>query len=211
MSPEILFEDRDLIILNKPSGFLVETDPFGTPNLQDFVTAHCAREIKIKSGPGVVHRLDKPTSGIVIIAKKPSILKKLNEDFAARRVKKWYTAEAAGHPNPPASTLENYLLKDHTQRKAIILQNEAPGAKRAVLSYETLRSGPETTLLRISLETGRYHQIRAQLAYLGHPIIGDTHYGSRIEKDRIHLHASELEFTHPKTRKQIKISSDPLF
>lgn len=207
MKPGILFEDRDLIVLDKPAGMQVEKDPFGTPNLEDFVSEHCPREIKIKSGPGIVHRLDKPTSGIVLIAKKASILKQLNSDFAERKVMKQYTAEVSGRPDPAASKLEHFLVKDDALRKAIIHENEVPNSKKAVLSYETKEVRSDSTLLKIVLQTGRYHQIRAQLAHIGHPVIGDKKYDSPAPLARIHLHASLLEFTHPKTEKRLRIES----
>lgn len=194
-------------MLDKPAGMQVEKDPFRTPNLEDFVSEHCPREIKIKSGPGIVHRLDKPTSGIVLIAKKASILKQLNSDFAERKVTKQYTAEVTGRPDPGASSLEHFLVKDDALRKAIVHENEVQNSKNAVLNYETSKVRIDSTLLTITLKTGRYHQIRAQLAHIGHPVIGDKKYGSPVPLSRIHLHASRLEFTHPKTGERLRIES----
>lgn len=221
-SPQIIHEDADLIVLGKPAGMPVEFNPFGERSLQDFVAEHCGHGIRIKTGPGVVHRLDKVTSGLVVMAKKPSILKQLNADFAERRVEKTYHARVTGTPEPAAATLTHELEKDDLARKALILPRKTRNSKTAILSYSTepnpppeasfQNSGeyPKTSLLRISLETGRYHQIRAQLAAMGHPILGDKTYGGP-EAPRVMLHCSGLSFTHPKTGKVLRLTSAPPF
>ncbi|MCH8556568.1 MAG: RluA family pseudouridine synthase [Balneolia bacterium] len=214
---EILYNDADLIVLNKPVGVQVESDPFGTPNLEDFVRERCGREIRIKKGPGIVHRLDKPTSGVVVIAKKPSILKQLNNDFANRRVEKRYTAVVEGTPEPDSGTLRHHLTKNDELRKSEASEQAVPGSKEAVLSYEIVKRRDKTAVLEIVLQTGRYHQIRAQLSHIGHPILGDTHYGAadiqhtQDSQIRLHLHAHLLRFTHPKTGKEMVITSPAPF
>ncbi|MCC5934775.1 MAG: RluA family pseudouridine synthase [Balneolales bacterium] len=198
MQPEILFEDVDLIILNKPAGMPVEFNPFGDASLQDFVADHCGNTIRIRTGPGVVHRLDKVTSGIVVMAKKPSILKQLNADFAQGLPLKTYHALVSGKPEPQSATLTHELEKDSLARKARAAKRKTKTSKTAVLSYETETVTSTQTLLCVHLKTGRYHQIRAQLAAVGHPVIGDTHYGGPAAA-RVMLHCSRLVFTHPKT------------
>lgn len=220
--PQIIHEDADLIVLSKPAGMPVEFNPFGERSLQDFVADHCGHGIRIKTGPGVVHRLDKVTSGLVVMAKKPSILKQLNADFAERRVEKIYHVRVTGTPEPAAATLTHELEKDDLARKAVIMPRKTRNSKTAILSYTTepnppsesssLKSGeyPNTSLLRISLETGRYHQIRAQLAAVGHPILGDTIYGGP-EAARVMLHCSGLTIRHPKTGHLLRLNSPAPF
>ncbi len=211
MQPDIIFEDRDLIVLNKPAGIQVERDPFGTPNLQDWVERHCGRGIKIKKGPGVVHRLDKPTTGLVVMAKKVSILKHLNRQFAARSVRKCYFCEVIGHPKPESGRLEHHLVKDDTSNKSLVNTKAVKGSKKAALEYEVLEYREKTTLLDITLLTGRYHQIRAQLAFVGHPVCGDERYGKAAKNHDLHLHASELGFLPPATEEWTVFRSEPRF
>ncbi|MCH8568490.1 MAG: RluA family pseudouridine synthase [Balneolales bacterium] len=214
--PDILFEDSDLIFLNKPSGVSVEWFEPGDESLQSFVAKRVGRGIKIKHGPGIVHRLDKPTSGVVVMAKKPKILKTLNAIFAERKVIKRYLAETDGIIAGSGGKLTHILIKDNIARKAVVADIEDrrhQDAKEAVLSYEVLevRRNSASTLLEIKLETGRYHQIRAQLASIGHPVMGDEKYGSKVCSDRIHLHCFSLELHHPKTNELLSITAPAPF
>lgn len=210
-APIVLHNDKDLIVLVKPSGMLSESDPFGNPSVQGFVAGLCGREIKIKTGPGMVHRLDRSTGGVMVLAKKASILKQLNSDFENRLVKKTYLAEVEGSPVPSSARLSHFLTKNNRHRKAILHHKAVKGSAQAILSYETIENRGRTSILRIHLETGRYHQIRAQLAFIGHPVLGDDKYGSTIPSVKIHLHACGLEFTHPKTGKRLVFASNPYF
>lgn len=191
---------------------MVEPDRNGHPNLLQQVQKYVKKSLH--SGKEVyaqhIHRLDRPVSGIVLFAKKKSMLKDLSEQFAQRSVKKYYKALTNTKPLAEKATLENWLFKDSKNKKAIIYSAEQANADKVLLSYSTLPY-KDYTLWDIALHTGKYHQIRAQLAYSGSPILGDTLYGSGHEyaPNAIALHACALEFKHPKTNEQMRIEAEP--
>lgn len=196
---EIIFEDNHLLVVNKPAGLL--TQPSGTE--QDSLEAQAKAYIKEKyQKPGnvfleAVHRLDKPVSGIVVFAKTSKALSRLNESLRSKQAKKIYHAWVEGIPKQKEATLEHYLV--HDDFIATIVSKEHPEAKLARLSYKLLESKENSSLLEITLETGRYHQIRAQLAAIGHPIVGDAKYGSKTNRPEIALTHVQLEIVHPVT------------
>ena len=146
-----------------------------------------------------VHRLDKPVSGTLLIARKRSVLKLLNEQFASREVGKTYLAIVSAPPANPHGGLNHWLIKDDEAKRAIISDTPSPLAVEVRLTYKTLKEKNGKTLLEIDLITGKYHQIRAQLAHIGSPIIGDEKYGSKEKylDNALALHASKLSFRHP--------------
>lgn len=198
---QVLYEDNHLIVINKRVGDLVQGDSTGDAPLSDLVKAH----LKEKYGKpgnvylGVVHRLDRPTSGIVLFAKTSKALPRLNKRFAEGKVKKTYWALVDRAPEPENGRLEHWLVRNAKQNKSYAHSQEVPEGKRAVLQYRTLMKLDRYWLLEIDLETGRHHQIRAQLAALGCHIKGDLKYGAqRSNADGgIHLHARTLELSHP--------------
>ena len=156
-----------------------------------------------------VHRIDKPVSGIVLFAKTSKALSRLNSVMRDKNIQKVYLAMVEGSPSPADGCLEHYLV--HDDYKARIADKDEPGAKAARLTYRTLRANDGQTLLEIVLETGRYHQIRAQLAAIGYPIVGDVKYGSskQLPNGAILLHHSRLSVPHPITGEMVTIHSKP--
>jgi RluA family pseudouridine synthase len=213
MSPEqfkesILFEDKFLLIVDKPAGIAVEKISPQIITLEDLVYAHLLLTAK-KPFVGIVHRLDRPTSGIILFAKKPSVLKIMNAQFEKRTVRKYYVALVDGEIPNPSGSLKDYLHKDFFQKKAIISNQKSKENQEVKLNFRKINLIGHRTLLNIELLTGKYHQIRAQLAYIGCPIAGDTLYGGTAwDKEGIGLHASALQFDHPETKERITIKSD---
>jgi len=199
----ILFEDNHLFIVSKPAGLL--TQPSGTS--EDSLEAQAKAFLKIRDQkPGnvfleVVHRLDKPVSGIVVFAKTSKALSRLNATQREKKFRKVYRATVEGHLRNKSGTLDYHLLHDHYRAKV------DPSGKRAVLHYFVLEEFKNSSHVEVELETGRYHQIRAQFAYVGHPILGDHKYGSQVDwKQGIALQHVLIEFPHPITSDVVKIS-----
>jgi len=160
-----------------------------------------------------VHRLDRPVSGIVLFARKKSVLKNLSEQFATRRVRKFYQALTQFAPPIKEGRLENYLWKDKKNKKAVIVEASHTEAEKVLLDYSVTPFKENFHLWNIQLHTGKFHQIRAQLAASGCPILGDILYGSFVDyaPNSIALHASSLHFYHPQTGDPIQIKADPLW
>ncbi len=216
---QVLFEDNHLIIVNKRAGDIVQGDKTGDVPLSEIVKEYIGEKYQ-KPGNvflGVVHRLDRPTSGIVIFARTSKALERMNKKLRDRDMEKIYWALVQGHPLPDNKTLEHHLKKNPKNNKSTAFKTEGVGTKRALLHYETRLSLDLYSLLEIRLETGRHHQIRSQLAAHGHPIKGDLKYGSkRSNKDgSIHLHARKIAFEHPVRKTPMEIvaplPSDPLW
>lgn len=210
-SSRILFEDNHLIVVNKNAGELVQGDFTGDKPLLELLRDY----IKVKYEKpgnvflGLVHRLDRPTSGVVIFAKTSKALARMNSIFEKREVDKTYWALVREQPPKKQDRLVNYLKKDQKKNKSFSYSNDKNGAKKAVLSYEVLGRSESYHLLEIKLETGRHHQIRAQLAEIGCPIKGDLKYGfPRSNKDAsISLHARNISFIHPVSKEAINIEA----
>lgn len=205
----VLFEDNHLIIVNKRAGDIVQGDKTGDKPLSTVVKEYL-KEKYHKPGEvflGVVHRLDRPTSGIIIFARTSKALERLNKMLREKQIQKTYWAIVKQTPEKKQDSLVNYLKKNPKNNKSTVYRHEIDGSKRAVLHYKTLKSLDNYTLLEIDLETGRHHQIRAQLAAIGSPIKGDLKYGaSRSNKDgSIHLHARKIKFIHPVRKEEINL------
>ena len=190
----ILYESNQLLVVQKPGGMITEDNPFEKDNLEFL----CGEYLKQKiNAPylGVVHRLDRVTSGLVVFAKKRGTLKTLNRWFEDRKIHKTYWAVTSEAPPKDADTLTHYLLVDKNSKKALVVDPKVKGAKQAQLSYKLVSSNNDHYLLEIKPKTGRFHQIRAQLSHIGCPIIGDEKYGSTVpyQKLQIALHARALE------------------
>ena len=158
---------------------------------------------------GVVHRLDRPTSGVIIFARTSKSLERLNKMLRDKTIHKTYWAVVKNSPKKVKNTLINYLKKNPKNNKSTAYSKEIQGSKKAILHYTVLKKLDNYSLIEIDLETGRHHQIRAQLAYIGSPIKGDLKYGfDRSNKDgSIHLHARKISFTHPVSKEPINISA----
>ena len=211
MNSQILYEDNHIIIINKKVGQLVQGDKTGDQSLlellKDFI-----KERDHKPGNvylGLVHRIDRPTSGLVIYAKTSKALSRLTQMVKNREIKKTYWAVVPKEMIPQSQTLTHYLKKNEKNNKAIIYSHETEGAKKAILSYNIIKTLDNYMLLEVDLQTGRHHQIRAQLSKIGIPIKGDLKYGApRSNPDGgISLHARMLEFIHPVSKELIKITA----
>lgn len=197
-APEVLWEDNHLLIINKPSGWLVQPDPSGTFALEQWAERWVAeRAGKPKAFIGVPHRLDRPTSGMVVLAKTSKALARLNQAFHDRTVTKTYWAVVEGMPEPAEARLEHLLARDGKTNKTFVTQRV--GGQPAVLHYRVLHRGDRYSLVEVDLETGRHHQIRVQMSAIGHPIKGDLKYGARRSNPdgSIHLHARRVQLLHP--------------
>ena len=209
----ILFEDNHLIIINKLPGELVQGDETGDITLADKVKEYLKVTYN-KPGNvylGIPHRLDRPTSGIVVYTKTEKALIRLNEAFKGSSVKKTYWAVVDNMPKKSESTLIHYIVRNSANNKSIAYPKEIKGSKLAKLDYKLIGKSDKYYLLEIALHTGRHHQIRAQLAAIGLHIKGDLKYGfSRSNPDGgIHLHARKIVFTHPVKKEEITIIAPP--
>ena len=207
---EILYEDNHIIAVNKTCNEIVQGDKTGDTPLSEIVKAYIKDKYN-KPGEvflGVTHRLDRPTSGVVLFARTSKALTRLNEMFKSHeQIKKTYWAIVQGAPKVPEARLENWLVRNEAQNKSYIAKPGAKEAKQAILSYKTLVKGEHYTLLEVNLETGRHHQIRCQLAAIGCPIKGDLKYGAKRSNPDggICLHARKIEFIHPVKKENICI------
>ncbi|HOX61060.1 MAG TPA: RluA family pseudouridine synthase [Candidatus Magasanikbacteria bacterium] len=205
---EVLYEDNHLIAVWKPAGMLVQGDETGDTCLMDEVKKYLKEKYQ-KPGNvflGLLHRLDRPVAGIVLFAKTSKGAARLSEQIRAHQVKKIYYALVAGL-SPAKGTLINYILKDEKTNQVAVFDEERGGALYAELYYEMVSSKNGQSLVRIELKTGRPHQIRAQFAHIGHPIVGDMKYGSKIfyRTGEIALGATELSFKTATTGENITV------
>lgn len=208
---QIVYQDNHLLIVSKPAGLLVQGDQTGDSTLIEFVKKY----LKVKFNKpnrvflGLPHRIDRPTSGLVVLAKTSKALSRVSDQFKTRVVKKWYLAIIPKGIEQKSRHLIHYLKRVHRLNRSFVCNSEDPKAKRAVSVCEVIDESTKYQLLKIRLITGRHHQIRAQLAAVGFPIKGDLKYGSpRSNSDAsICLHASQIEFVHPTTREIIQVNS----
>lgn len=210
---EVVYEDNHIIIVNKKSGEIVQGDKTGDRPLSDIVKDYI-KEKYAKPGAvflGVVHRLDRPVSGLVVFARTSKALSRLNKMFAEGEVHKTYWAIVKNAPRTSERTLEHWLVRNEKQNKSYAYDSEKPNAKKAILKYRVLSHSDHYSLLEVQLMTGRHHQIRCQLATIGCPIKGDLKYGApRSNPDgSISLLSRRMEFVHPVSKESI-IAEAPL-
>lgn len=210
---QVLYEDNHLIVINKRPGDLVQGDKTGDKPLSEVVKSYLKEKYN-KPGNvylGVVHRLDRPTSGIVVFSKTSKALPRLNKLFQNKEAKKTYWAVVKNNPPKQEDCLVHYLKRNSKQNKSYANIKEVPDSKEAILEYRVLKKLDNYFMLEIDLHTGRHHQIRSQLAQIGCPIKGDLKYGfDRSNKDAsIHLHARELKFIHPVKKEAVHITANP--
>lgn len=204
---QILFEDNHLLALNKPAGMATQPSENNEINLEDeaknFIKNRNQKPGNVYLHP--LHRLDKPTSGIVLFAKTSKALSRLQEAMRKQELKKTYWALVEGIVEPKEKTLKHTLL--HESHRAVVDK----AGKEAILHYKVVAQQNGTTTVFIQLQTGRYHQIRAQFSAIGHPVVGDSKYGAKtkLAKERIALHHMKLEFLHPVTKEPVAIDSPP--
>jgi 23S rRNA pseudouridine1911/1915/1917 synthase len=210
-SIDVLYEDNHVIVVNKSASDIVQGDKTGDETLPDKIKEF----LKVKYDKpgnvfcGVVHRLDRPTSGAVVFAKTSKALSRLNIQFREKSTRKTYWAVVEKEPVPTSGRLEHYLKKNEKQNKSYASETENKDAKKASLEYNLLAKSDKYFLLEIELHTGRHHQIRVQLSTIGCIIKGDVKYGARRSNTdgSIHLHARFLEFQHPTTQEVIKVTA----
>ncbi|WP_276392609.1 RluA family pseudouridine synthase [Eudoraea chungangensis] len=210
---QILFEDNHIIMVNKRPGDIVQGDKTGDIPLSEIVKLYLKDKYN-KPGKvflGVVHRLDRPTSGIVIFARTSKALTRLNKLLVDKQLKKTYWAIVKNKPKKSKDTLTHWLVRNQRQNKSYANSKEVPNSKKAVLDYEILKTLQRYYLLKIDLKTGRHHQIRAQLTAINSPIKGDLKYGfDRSNKNAsIHLHARKVSFKHPVSLELLEINAAP--
>ena len=208
---QVLYEDNHLIIINKRAGDLVQGDKTLDTPLSEIVKEYI-KETYHKPGNvflGVPHRLDRPTTGIVIFTRTSKALERLNAMLREKRIQKTYWAIVKQTPKHEKGTLVHFLRKNARNNKSSVFRNEIAGSKKGILHYRLLKKLDRYFLLEIDLETGRHHQIRAQLSFIGCPIKGDLKYGfPRSNSDgSIHLHAREISFIHPVSKEKIHLKA----
>lgn len=207
----VIYEDNHIIVVNKESGEIVQGDKTGDTPLSDCVKDYLKRKYQ-KPGNvflGVVHRLDRPVSGLVVFAKTSKALSRLNEMFRKGEVHKTYWAIVKNAPKEPSGRLTHWICRNEKQNKSYAYNSEVSGSKKAVLDYRLLASGDNYHILDIRLLTGRHHQIRCQLSAMGSPIRGDLKYGAqRSNPDgSISLLSRHVEFVHPVSKELVSLDA----
>ncbi len=206
---DILFEDNHLIAVFKKAGWIVQVDDTNDPSLDEMVKTYIAEKYSKPNGAflGVVHRLDRPVSGVILFAKTSKALDRINKMFKEREMHKTYWAVVRQKPSMMEGNLVHWLVKNPKKNITTAYNTEVPGSQRAELNFKVLGFLSDYYLIEVDPITGRPHQIRAQLATLGSPIVGDNKYGypRGSRKKSICLHARRLEFVHPVKKEPVKI------
>ena len=205
---QVIYEDNHLIAVNKEAGVLVQPDKSENLSLEELVKEYIAQKYNKQGNVflGVIHRIDQRVSGLVVLAKTSKALERMNELFRERQIEKTYWALTDNRPPEDAEVLTHWLLKDGSKNITRAYNKPGKGAKEAVLSYR-LAGQVNFYLLEVKPETGRPHQIRAQLGKIGCPLLGDLKYGSkeRTQSNRIYLHSRQLDFVHPVKKEPISL------
>ena len=198
MTLNVLYEDNHVIAVIKPAGLLVQGDKTGDKTLMDWVKEYLKDKYKKQGNVflGLVHRLDRNVSGVVLFAKTSKGAARLSEQFRNNEIKKFYHAVVEGRISPANGDLVHYLKKDEEKRVALVSNSPKSGYDKSELEYEVIKSSTEYSLIKVNLITGRFHQIRAQFSHIGHPIVGDGKYGSKekMKDGSIALCAVGVEF-----------------
>jgi 23S rRNA pseudouridine1911/1915/1917 synthase len=204
----ILYENPHWLAVNKPAGLIVERTPFESPTVEELVFAHLEEKLK-KPYLGIAHRLDRVTSGVLLFAKKKSALRKLNEQFSSRSIRKTYLAVVEPAPSERSQEIIHWLWKDQKNKRAEVYDHPRDKAQEVRLSYRSLQTQGEKALLEIRPHTGKFHQIRAQLAAMGSPICGEDKYGASSSEKAfsIALHAWKLIFEDPASGREIELAA----
>jgi len=206
---DILYEDNHLIAINKRAGDIVQVDETGDEPLDEMVKKYIVAKYNKPNGAflGVVHRLDRPVSGLILFAKTSKALERMNAVFKNREVRKTYFAVVKNKPAKQAGKLVHYLIKNPKKNLVTAYNKEMPGSQRSELDYQLIGEVGGFYLLQVNPLTGRSHQIRVQLSTMDCPIVGDNKYGypRGSKKGSICLHARQLEFIHPVQKEPIKI------
>ena len=210
---DILFEDNHLIIVNKPCGVLVQGDKTGDTPLLEVIKKYIKDKYDKKGNVflGLVNRIDRPTSGIVIYSKTSKALSRMNEKLKNREIKKIYWLIISNKFGYKEGKLEGWFKKNNKKNKSFFFDNEKSDSKFGQLTFKKIQTLEKYCKVEVNLITGRHHQIRCNFSEIGYPILGDLKYGSkRSNKDGgIYLHSREIDFIHPVSKKKINIKADP--
>jgi 23S rRNA pseudouridine1911/1915/1917 synthase len=213
MTVAVLYEDNHLLVVVKPPGIPSQADETGDPDMLTILK----EDLKVRYDKpgnvylGLVHRLDRPVGGAMVFAKTSKSASRLSEAVRSRSFGKTYMCVAQGVPVRSFATLRHYISKDGSRNKVTVLNHAAPDAKEAALSYSVVANNGASSLVAVSLETGRPHQIRAQFAHIGHPLEGDQKYGDRKPGalSSIALWSTSVSFPHPVTKERLTFTSLP--
>ena len=210
-TPQLLFEDNHLLVIEKPVNLLSQADHSGSPDLLSLLKDWIKQRDQ-KPGQvflGLVQRLDRPVGGVMVFAKTSKAASRLADQVRQRTLQKTYLAVVAGVVDPPEWTLTDWLQKDRHSNTVRVVESGVSQAKQAILHYERIAVHANKSLLRIQLETGRSHQIRVQLVHCGHPLLGDHKYGQACNLSGPALWSHQLQFQHPILRKFLLFTSSP--
>lgn len=212
MEPRVIFEDNHLLVVEKPVNIPTQADMSGDRDLLTWMKDYLKVKYE-KPGNvylGLVHRLDRPVGGVLVLAKTSKAAGRLSEQVREGRFRKIYLAVVHGKPQE-SQQITHYLLKDTVKNQVSVVPEGTSGAKKAVLEYEPLVTKERLSLVKIQLHTGRSHQIRVQMAAIGHPLFGDQKYGARVNRlgQQLALWAVETGFIHPVTREPVSFISMP--
>ncbi len=213
LEEQVIYEDNHLLGINKLPSQIVQGDKTGDIPLSEHYKEFLKEKYQ-KPGNvfcGVIHRLDRPVSGIVLFAKTSKALSRMNEQFRERNIQKIYWAVVRGNPGKPSGTLVHYLKKNEKDNRSFTVKENTSGGLRCELEYQVLNQGDNYTLLEVKPVTGRHHQIRVQLSSIQCPIVGDVKYGDKRGNDdkSICLHARQLMFIHPVQKEEVIITAPP--
>lgn len=213
---EILYEDEDIIVVYKPAKIATQTGKIGEKDVESFLKNHIYKQRKVRQAPylAVIHRLDQPVEGVLVFAKNKSAAKELNRQLQTKGFGKEYKAVVCGELPKEKGRLRDYIVKDPQANRAFICEKNRDKAKEAILYYDLLEKRKDgTNLVHICLETGRFHQIRIQMANIGCPLLGDAKYNPMTESsgrwEQIALCAYKLKFEHPGTGKWMEFEIRP--
>ena len=213
MKINILYEDNHLLVVEKPVNMLVQADKTKDEDLLTLLKKYIKEEYN-KPGAvflSLVHRLDRPVGGAIVFAKTSKAASRLSDQLRRRVIEREYLGVVRGKVKREEAQLENYLLKDNQKNEVSIVSKDIKNSKKAILNYKKIKEEKELSLLKVKLETGRSHQIRVQLAGIGHPLFGDQKYGSNINKigQQIALWSHKLKFKHPTKDEMVEVISYP--
>ena len=203
----IIYLDNHILVADKPANLLTQPDDTDKENLQDLLKAFLKKKFNKKGQVFLhcVHRLDKPVSGLVLFARTSKALSRLNKEVREKKLIRVYFAVVEGYFKQKKGVLEHFLV--HGEYKAQVFDEKCKDAKIARLEFKVLKQKDDKSWIEVKLETGRYHQIRAQFAHVGHPIVGDSKYGSSFKSKIIKLHHGRVEFIHPVLKKKMIFKS----
>lgn len=211
----IIYEDKDILVCHKPAGIAVQNARVGSMDLESLLKNYVAQKVPGKMPYlGIIHRLDQPVEGVLVFALNSRAAAELNRQMTSGKIKKIYLAVTEGEVKVQKATLEDWLKKDNRTNSSTVVAAGTVGAKKAVLSYELLETrevqGQRRNLLEICLDTGRYHQIRVQMAHVGMPLVGDRKYNpQKSGQEPLALCSAKLGFQHPVTKKKMEFQVIP--